>query len=190
MKNKIIFLDLDGVLNSEDSRDSMIRLWELNNSFKSRDEFGFLFDERCVNWLRYIIMKTGAKIVISSTWRSKGLNRMKEMWAKRGLPGEVIDITPVTIDPAIVELYAATNNEADRGYEIQEWIDINQPQKYCIIDDQNDMLDHHNFVKVDKRFGISKLDANKVIALLNQDDLKPGQTFDYKTNSENGYLIP
>ena len=41
-----------------------------------------------------IIELTGAKIVISSTWRKSGLSVRKELWKFSNLPGEVIDVTP------------------------------------------------------------------------------------------------
>jgi hypothetical protein len=114
---KVLFLDIDGVLNSYDNRDVLGNLWNINKENKSRDQFGVLFDERCVRWLKYIIEETGCKIVISSTWRSRGLKTMQLMWEMRDLPGEVIDCTPMEVSEDIINLYAATNNEADRGYE-------------------------------------------------------------------------
>lgn len=165
---KILFLDIDGVLNSIDNDYAMCELWRLDKSNKSRDEFGTLFDERCVRWLKWIIEKTDCKIVISSTWRMSGLKTIQLMWETRNLPGEVIDITPVSVSPEIINLYAATNNEADRGYEIQEWIDLNKPEHYCIIDDDNDMLDHQHFVRTNKSTGINYSSAHGVVSILNR----------------------
>jgi len=76
---KVIFLDIDGVLNLY---------------CESRDEYGCCFHSHLVDNLKRLIDETGAKIVISSTWRFSGLVIMKEMWIKRGLPGEVVGITP------------------------------------------------------------------------------------------------
>jgi len=168
--SKILFLDIDGVLKSFDDMYSRLYLWKkdsTNIKHKTRDEFGELFDERCVRWLEYIIEKTDCKIVISSSWRHNGLKAIQLMWELRDLPGEVIDTTPNSTDPDIINLYASTNNEADRGYEIQEWIDINKPEKYCIVDDENDMLSHQNFVRTDKNIGLDKKTAMDIIAILN-----------------------
>lgn len=166
--SKVLFLDIDGVLNGQDNMYSRLELWRKNpEQFKTRDEFGDLFDERSVRWLQYIINKTGCKIVISSTWRRLGLNHMQLMWEMRDLPGEVISITPDTSNPEIVNLYAATNNEADRGYEIQEWIDIYKPLKYCIVDDDSDMLSHQKFIQTDTGIGLDKKTAQSIVAILN-----------------------
>lgn len=75
---KIIFLDIDGVL-------ALMH--------KEHDEFGSLFHKEFVNNLKQIIDETGAKIVISSSWRKSGLVEMLNMWKSRNLPGEIIDTT-------------------------------------------------------------------------------------------------
>lgn len=164
--NKIIFLDIDGVLNVIS---------------QGRDEFGSLFHKHFEDNLRWIIEKTGAKIVISSTWRMNGLKFMKEMWLKRNLPGEVIDITPTEVDVVnrgTCEFY----DLVDRGFEIQQWIDDHKDEieSYCIIDDDNDMLPSqiNNFIRtsnnkehedcVDVGYGLTKICSEKVIQILNK----------------------
>lgn len=76
---KVIFLDIDGVLNIIP---------------ESVDEFGAVFHSNFVNNLKWIIEETDAKLVISSTWRYGGLNWLKRMWKYRNYPGEIIGITP------------------------------------------------------------------------------------------------
>lgn len=166
---EVIFLDIDGVLNSFDNLHALNALYKCKLA-SSRDEFGQLFDERCVRWLRYIIERTEAKIVISSTWRSSGIDKLKTMWQMRDLAGEIIDCTPTYVDDYIVNLHACTNNEADRGYEIQQWIEENKPKRYCIIDDDNDMLGIQMpfFVRTDNKIGLDYKTAHRVIAILNQ----------------------
>jgi len=119
---KIIFLDIDGVLNV------------IN---QGRDEFGHKFNPKFVANLKTIIDQTDAKIVISSTWRNAGLAKMQLMWEVRDLPGDVIDITPN---------FRHTNSP--RGEEIAEWLRLNQVDQYVILDDDTDMLPEqlNNFV--------------------------------------------
>ncbi len=109
---KIIFLDIDGVLNI---------------CFPARDKYGSLFHPHLVENLKLLIQATQAKIVISSSWRDDGLEVMQEMWQERKLPGEVIDITP--------NFMAQTGSSLQRGNEIQDWLDRNPTEKYVIIDD-------------------------------------------------------
>ena len=155
VKHKIIFLDIDGVLNV------------MSREF---DEFGQLFNPIFVNNLAYIIEKTNAKLVISSTWRYSGLNFLKKLWKHRNLPGEIIGITP--------DLYKNVN----RGDEIKAWLEknIDIVETYCIIDDDEDMLTEqlNNFVKTsgnidhpdcdDIGYGLTKICSEKVIEILNK----------------------
>ncbi|WP_373776511.1 HAD domain-containing protein, partial [Porphyromonas loveana] len=66
---KVIFLDFDGVLNSGDNSRAISQLLSDESEMQRISIAGFEFDERCVRWLTYIINSTGAKIVISSSWR-------------------------------------------------------------------------------------------------------------------------
>lgn len=159
---RVIFLDIDGVLNTWDYIGSLYLLANKHKVGSSIDEYGQLFDPRCVNYLDYIIRETDAKIVISSTWRNKGISNLQEMWEMRDLPGEIIDVTPLTLDGEIVERYYHV--DADRGYEIQEWLDNHDDiESYVILDDMSDMLPSQNFVKCDGKFGITREVANMAI---------------------------
>lgn len=150
--NKIIFLDIDGVLNV------------IPQGF---DKHGCLFHKHLEENLQHIIEQTGAKIVISSTWRLSGLKAMKQLWTDRNLAGEVIDITP-------------NINDNRRGDEIQRWLDNNPTDSFVIIDDDTDMLEHQfkHFVQtsdnidhpdcVDVGFGLTRICAEKAIQILNK----------------------
>ncbi len=116
---KVIFLDIDGVLNV---------------ITKDFDEYGAIFQEPFVSNLKTLIDQTGAQIVISSTWRHSGLKAMKEMWQKRGLAGEVIDITPDLAEIQDNGLWLGVV----RGDEVKAWIDKNPVDRYVIIDDDKD----------------------------------------------------
>jgi hypothetical protein len=161
---KVIFLDIDGVLNV---------------LCEGRDEFGCIFHKHFEDNLKNIIKQTQAKIVISSTWRADGLQKMQDMWVKRGLAGEVIDITPMEVEGELFERYYEPG--ADRGYEIQQYIeDHPKITKYCIIDDDSDMLNHQlkYFVRtfanrdhsdyVDIGYGLTKECSEQAIKILNK----------------------
>lgn len=170
---KVLFLDIDGVLNSFDNQFALEFNWKCDTNYKSRaelksksrDEYGTLFDERCVNWLRYIIKKTDCKIVISSTWRLSGIEALKKMWSKRMLPGEIIGITPIETPIEIYQKYY--NDMAVRGFEIQTWLDSNKVDSYCIVDDEADMLPGQKFVKTSGRIGLNYETAKSIVHILN-----------------------
>lgn len=152
---KILFLDIDGVLKPQYSN-------------FNRDEFGSSFNQKSVNFLKEIINITGCKIVLSSSWRSIGLHKIQLMWEIRDLPGEVVGITPIQASDDIIKLYQYKYNEADRGYEIQEYIDEHQITKYCIVDDCDDILplQEKYFVKTDPNIGLTRETTNKIIKIL------------------------
>lgn len=118
---KILFLDIDGVLNS--SRSAIASHghypWSVDAEELHR------FDAVAVNLIRRICEETACKVVLSSTWR------LSEEWVKIGptLMLPIIDRTPSKI--------GLTN----RGQEINHWLsDKPQVKKYAIIDDDSDML--------------------------------------------------
>jgi methionine--tRNA ligase beta chain len=123
---KTIFLDIDGVLNVD---------------YADRDQFGHIFRDEYVQNLKEVIEKTGAKIVISSTWKDKGIERMLALWKERNLPGEIIDVTPDCVD-----VCEATDiiyyDQVKRGHEIKLWLDRHpEVNQYVILDDIQDFLD-------------------------------------------------
>ena len=162
---KIIFLDIDGVLNVYP---------------QGHDDFGSIFHKHFEDNLKEIIDKTGAKLVISSTWRASGLNVMKEMWSKRGIPGEVIDVTTLTWEPENddMDFY----ERCERGNEIQVWLNEHpEVTNYVILDDDSDMLSTQmdNFVKTSGNtdhtdyvdgggYGLTKECVQKAVEILNR----------------------
>lgn len=169
--NKILFLDIDGVLNSGDNMVSLHTNRQIGLIDDVRDEFGYFFDDRCVRHLRWVEHETKCKFVISSTWRKDGLEVMQNLWTKRNLPGEVIDITPTRVSQYVINMYGIINDEGDRGFEIQEWLEENNWDKYCIADDDGDMLNHQmgQFVKVNNKVGLDYFSAMKIINVLNDE---------------------
>jgi len=155
---KVIFLDIDGVLNV------------IPTKF---DKYGAYFgpDDHFVKNLARLINETDAKIVISSSWRMSGLQNMKDMWKDRNLPGEVIGITPNHM--------MKTGTTLQRGKEIDEWLSQHEVERYVILDDDNDMEKHQRkyFVRtfkntkdedcVDFGYGLTNNCTTKAIYILN-----------------------
>lgn len=123
---KVIFLDIDGVLNTPEYQKKQFKKWKKGTG-KTRDEFGYLFCPEAVNNLEYLVHVTGAKVVVSSSWRIKGLDYLRQMFKHRNILVEIIDVTP--------EL-----NSVDRGVEIQEWLSNEEIERYVILDDDTDFL--------------------------------------------------
>lgn len=145
---KICFLDFDGVLSSLRTVAAYNRVRTINH-IKTEVVAGTIpniktdFDPIAVNLIRNVLDITGAKIVISSSWRLDiPLNEIRKLFHNEfGWPdgsGEyIIGRTP------------ARNLSHHRGQEIEDWIDENvvlgtdaSPFKYCIIDDGYNFYHH------------------------------------------------
>jgi hypothetical protein len=160
---KIVFLDIDGVLNNVLTQTEIytngVRLPGSINPNELYPEF----DVECVTALNDIILKTDAKIVISSMWRNlfEHYSYLADYLHFRGVVGDVIGITPNHQKPGTY----------GRGGEIQSWLDENTDKdikSFVIIDDCDDM-DHLMSYLVRTNFseGLVKRHAEKAIEILN-----------------------
>jgi len=167
---KIIFLDIDGVLNPIHYMNATYKMWKASfGKIKSHDEYGQLFFYQNCEALQKIVDETGAKIVISSAWRMPGESEMKELWKHRNLAGEIIGITPNEMD-VVKSGEAKFYDEVCRGAEIKLWINTNKFRgNYVIIDDTKDMLKEQEkyFVITNSYCGLTLKDAEKAIEILN-----------------------
>jgi len=168
MSDRIIFLDVDGVLNS-DQVCFEIRMNDIN-----QNGYGGFFGgtvtpthalvcwgQELVDNLREIVEKTNAQIVISSTWRiTHPVKQFIEMFKIYGWDNApVIDKTE--------------HLGTQRGYEISKWLERHSEVKqYVILDDNSDMLKEQkdNFVQTDEKVGLSKQDVLKAIAILEKNN--------------------
>lgn len=151
---KIIFLDFDGVLNTEHYQGLLQyqgKPWQ--------DEYGAFFDPKAVKQLKRIIDATDADIVDESSWKYLGLDAMKELWEVRNLPGTIIDITPSLLGK-------------NKGVEIASWLSkyAKQDIRYVIIDDEYVILDSQlpHFILANPYEGITEEQANRAISMLNE----------------------
>lgn len=91
MYRPVIFLDFDGVLNTEQYQAQLAI-----DGKPTKDAWGPLFDPRAVANLRKILDATSVGIVISSSWRYlHRLSSLRMMWEVRELPGEILTRSPV-----------------------------------------------------------------------------------------------
>lgn len=167
---KIIFLDFDGVLNTEHNQNMLLykgKAW--------KDKHGAFFDLKAVAELNRIVEETKADIVIESSWKYLGLEAMRQMWRDRNMPGNVIDVTPSSasnnwllnvnldeMDPAHTQW---------KGVEIASWIaeNLHDEDRYVIIDDEYVILDSQlpHFILTNPYDGIIPELADRAIKLLN-----------------------
>lgn len=129
--NRIIFLDFDGVINS----DCWFR--KTVNSLRNpcRD-----LDPKAVRRVNRIIEATQAQTVVSSAWRQfYSLEELRGILHKVGFHGEVIAATPSSYDPQHLKR-SWWESDRIRGDEIQAWLDhYKKPCKFVIFDDAEEM---------------------------------------------------
>lgn len=152
MIDKYIFLDIDGVLCNQ----RQYKTGKLLSDGYPR------FDNHCVKLLSILVEKTGALIVISSSWRyGLSIEELQRAFKARKFKhwSNIMGVTDVMPDSA-------------RGEEVKRFvmnlIDRGLMKSYVILDDDADFLPSQldNFVlTVD---GLTGLDVNKCISILNQ----------------------
>jgi hypothetical protein len=148
---KIIFLDIDGVLNSQ-------RSFKINrNTGEQIYDHPFPYH---VKKLNTILEKSGAKIVLSSAWRSMGRYAVNQIFKECGIIEQIFSMTP--------------RMWVKRGIEIQTWIDSHDElniESFCIIDDDSDMEHLMPFlVKTKNETGLCEEHIKKALLLLNVTD--------------------
>lgn len=146
----ILFLDVDGVLNNGN--------WAMEMYEKGVRVFrdGLLY-EPSLRQLRRIVDATGARIVVSSSWRldPESYACLLDWLEKFGMT--VYDETPST--------------GGQRGDDITAWLDEHPGNwRYVILDDDDDMGKHRRRL-VQTRFddGLTELDADRCIRMLGGD---------------------
>ncbi|HEX8564114.1 MAG TPA: HAD domain-containing protein [Pyrinomonadaceae bacterium] len=169
---KLIFLDIDGCLNSERFyRDRH----EGRNDAKSRKHPYSEIDYDGIGLLNNLIKETGTKVVISSTWRlGRTTEQFQEFFKKCGFKGEIIDITP---DLRRGEFH----DSIFRGNEVHAWMEKNRGllgkelhkfRDYVIFDDDSDFLywQRNNLIIVDGSVGLTRNTIYKAKRILNRDE--------------------
>ena len=152
---KVVFLDIDGVLNSEDY-------------VYSYREYGIAIDPTRMVLLKQIIDETNAKIVLSTSWR--------EHWEKT--PNECgkigLQINNIFSQYNLEILDKTPNLRTRREQEIWYWLNKHpQVKNFVVLDDMflcAEFLDGH-FIKTSNHFdGLDEADVEKAIGILNKGD--------------------
>jgi hypothetical protein len=186
MNNKIIFLDIDGVLNSElwytafrkKINDPIIEKDLVSNAFGATSNKVEILsqdlDPHTVARLNDIVDLTGAGVVITSTWRmGRECDELQEILDGAGFTGQIIGTTPCAMRWSLEH-----SSSILRGNEILAWMQNNfeitknyfdEYRNYVILDDDDDMLfwQRNNFVQVDSFVGLTPNNAQQAIKILN-----------------------
>ena len=152
---KIIFLDFDGVLVNKKS-------WYVRTPNGEAEA-----DPDCIAALNLITDATGARIVISSSWRiGQTLLRLKAILFQWHATGKVVSKTPSTPIPIGSPIAPGMT----RGKEIDAWLksqDRYAIDSFVILDDDGDMHPHlMRLVQTHFDYGLTKSHAQMAIRIL------------------------
>jgi hypothetical protein len=148
IKMKVIFLDIDGVLN--------------NNSWLSNQQNYDKFCPNNVKIFNYLIKGTDAKVVISSTWRLYPHLDLKKIFKDQGVDCDIIGFTP-DLSKQENGIYRGVI----KGAEIWMWIlnwNGEKIESFIIFDDEDDMGTlKESLIQTNADFGITLKDALSAI---------------------------
>jgi hypothetical protein len=126
---KIVFLDIDGVLNNVEWRDFARRT---NDEVPRELRLSHWLDPKAVARLNRVLERTAAEVVLSSSWRQRGLETIQHMLAGAGFRGKLIDCTPLPEHHDLGLFHRLDGGEErsenylwPRGFEIQQWLNGN-----------------------------------------------------------------
>lgn len=162
---KVIFLDVDGVLNSDEYFD---RIQNLDIEGIESE-----IDINKVKLLKKAVDATGARVVLSSSWRyTKNALALKKLLADYGI--RITDLTPVV--------------ENKRGLEIIKWLENNDNvEEFVILDDE--VFDSYDSGLMEKLVKVSKekeTDIGEGLLLENVEEIieRLGRTKENKAKQE------
>ena len=121
--DRIIFLDIDGVLNHN------------GNDESGKHEY---YNEGMVKELSYLVKKTGAKIILSSSWRSAFIDHIK---GYENIHEEIFTAFLNLLEKENIHIYGMTPNGgmqgcATRPLEIRTWLaTFPEIESFVILDD-------------------------------------------------------
>ena len=156
---KVIFLDFDGVITTYESR--------------------WCIEARKLELLEEIIKVTGAKIVVTSSWKhgySDVENFKKSLYDKRlkkcsPLCYDSIEKSFDIFNHFIENIYDITDSRGSwRGDEIERWLDKHEEEveNYVILDDDSDFKEEQlfHFVETDSYEGLTEREVKLCISVL------------------------
>lgn len=145
---KILFLDIDGVLNSTRS---LLTHGRLPQNFDDMS----LFDPCAIGLLKRLCAEVDCKVVISSTWRLHF--SVEEFAEKLGIP-----------------VIAKTGVGDDRSIEVNDWLLKNDTNVYAIVDDNNWFADFQqkHFVQTESEEGLTYKNYRALFDILGTEEQK------------------
>ncbi len=161
---KVIFLDIDGVLNSN--------FW--NDSHQREISDGTLIDEEKIKLLACLVKKTNSKIILHSGWRTWFDSELMPLRIEAKKVTQLVEkerlrTDGITPDITTEEIRKTKKFSLVKADEILLWLKLNNDvTNWVVLDD----LDLHNIqvaqhqVKPDQTVGLTAQDVERAVTIL------------------------
>ena len=161
----VIFLDVDGVLNS--------KFWDDEHQREISE--GKYVDIEAVKLFSGLVKKTDAKVILHSGWRfwfdeEMKPNRSEAEFFADAMKNEGVTISGVTPDLTTEEIRKAKKFSLVKADEILQWLKENPTDNWLVIDDldlHNSEIESHQ-VKTDAEVGLTKEKKEKALSILKE----------------------
>lgn len=123
----------------------------LNVNYKKK------WKKSCIELYNKITDELDLYPIITSTWRiPHNIDKLNEIFRNQGIKRKILDST-ILLQPSV------------RGLEILEFIERNNINEYCVIDDKiNDIKGYvNNIVHINNDYGILEKDLNYIREIFN-----------------------
>lgn len=145
----IVVLDFDGVLNGIETREPMSPVVD-----------GLFLNEVLVAKFNRIVERTGAKVVLSTSWRKAGIDACSRALRAVGFIGEIIGATP-DFRPV-----GQSSPYTPRSDEIRAWLAANPVDAFVVLDDHDDCEVDGRTVQTDTLVGLTDDDVERAVKIL------------------------
>lgn len=167
---RIIFLDFDGVINSQ----KFLRSQYFKDSIQGLTDaelyllkYEYMIDPEAVKLVNDLVARSGAEVVASTSHRTRySIDEMNAMLKNRGATFEISAKTPRGMPRKF-------SIPVERGDEIEEYLTIlkdagEKVDGFVILDDHSDMGNvRKNLVLTSDRRGITTEDVEEALKILN-----------------------
>lgn len=167
---KLVFLDFDGVLNSQKFMRSQFfkdSIAGLTDAELYLLKYEYMLDPEAIKLVNDLVARSGAQVVASTSHRTRyTIDEMNTMLKNRGATFEIEAKTPRGM-PKKFSL------SVDRGDEIQEYLSLLEEvgeavEGFVILDDFNNMGDlSDHLVLTRDRVGLTSEDVENALKILN-----------------------
>lgn len=150
---KVIFLDVDGVLNSAEQNSTLI-------------------DKSNLILLKSLVVQTDAKLVLHSGWRLMFDANGNPLKPKATFLLEELNKEGLTLYAFTDDMSKFVNNRNVtklKEQAILDWVENHEVERWVVLDDivfVNDIVKHHS-IRVNGKLGLTKWNVELAISLLN-----------------------